>query len=69
METCCHSNSSERLSANPDVKNSQEVNNNNNNNRRPNLVIVNKKREHAASELCPQGEPQSENLKKIRKER
>ena len=32
METCCHSNSSERSSANADVKNSQGVNNNNNNN-------------------------------------
>ena len=31
-ETCCHSNSSERPSANTDVKNSQWVNNNNNNN-------------------------------------
>ena len=31
-ETCCHSNSSERSSANTDVKNSQRVNNNNNNN-------------------------------------
>ena len=31
-ETCCHSNSSERPSANADVKNSKGVNNNNNNN-------------------------------------
>ena len=31
-ETCCHSNSSERPSADTDVKNSQRVNNNNNNN-------------------------------------
>ena len=30
-ETCCHSNYSERSSANTDVKNSQRVNNNNNN--------------------------------------
>ena len=28
LETCCHSNSSERLSANADVKNSKGVNNN-----------------------------------------
>ena len=32
LETCCHSNSSEKLSANTDVKNSKGVNNNNNNN-------------------------------------
>ena len=32
METCCHSHSSERPSANAYVKNSQVVNNNNNNN-------------------------------------
>ena len=31
-ETCCHSNSSEKPSANTDVKNSKRVNNNNNNN-------------------------------------
>ena len=31
-ETCCHSNSSERPSANTDEKNSEGVNNNNNNN-------------------------------------
>ena len=31
-ETCCHSNSSEKPSANTDVKNSKGVNNNNNNN-------------------------------------
>ena len=31
-ETCCHSNSSERSSFNPDEQNSQGVNNNNNNN-------------------------------------
>ena len=30
-ETCCHSNSSEKLSVNTDVKSSKEVNNNNNN--------------------------------------
>ena len=30
LETCCHSNSSERPSAKTDVKNSQGVNNNNN---------------------------------------
>ena len=30
LETCCHSNSSEKLSANTDVKNSRGVNNNNN---------------------------------------
>ena len=30
-ETCCHSNSSEKPSANTDVKNSKGVNNNNNN--------------------------------------
>ena len=30
-ETCCHSNSSEKPSANTDVKNSKEVNNNNHN--------------------------------------
>ena len=29
METCCHSNSSEKPSAKTDVKNFQEVNNNN----------------------------------------
>ena len=28
LETCCHSNSSEKLSANTDVKNSKRVNNN-----------------------------------------
>ena len=32
-KTCCHSNSSEKPSANANVKNSQEVNNNNNNNK------------------------------------
>ena len=31
-ETCCHSNSNEKPSANTDVKNSRGVNNNNNNN-------------------------------------
>ena len=31
-ETCCYSNSSEKPSANTDVKNSKGVNNNNNNN-------------------------------------
>ena len=31
LETCCHSNFSERPSANADVKNSQRVNENNNN--------------------------------------
>ena len=31
LETCCHSNSSERPSANAGVKNSQGVNNDNNN--------------------------------------
>ena len=31
LETCCHSNSSEKPSANTDVKNSKGVNNNNNN--------------------------------------
>ena len=31
-ETCCHSNSSEKPSANTDVKNSKGVNSNNNNN-------------------------------------
>ena len=30
LETCCHSNSSEKPSANTDVKNSKRVNNNNN---------------------------------------
>ena len=30
LETCCHSNSSEKPSANTDVKNSKGVNNNNN---------------------------------------
>ena len=33
METCFHSNSSERLIANADEKNSKRVNNNNNNNK------------------------------------
>ena len=36
-ETCCHSNSNERPSANTDVKNSKGVNNNNNNN---NKVVI-----------------------------
>ena len=33
QETCCHSNSSERPSANADEKNSNNNNNNNNNNK------------------------------------
>ena len=39
-ETCCHSNSSEKPSANADVKNSQEINNDNNNNNN-NAVVLN----------------------------
>ena len=34
-ETCCHSNSNEKPSANTDVKNSRGVNNNDNNNKGP----------------------------------
>ena len=38
-ETCCHSNSSEKPSANTDVKNSRGVNNNNNNNNNKEPII------------------------------
>ena len=40
-ETCCHSNSSEKPSANANVKNSKRVNNNNNNNKSTSTLLEN----------------------------
>ena len=39
-ETCCLSNSSERPSANTDVKNSKDVNNDNDNNNNNNILTI-----------------------------
>ena len=51
-ETCCHSNSSEKPSANTDVKNSKGVNNNNDNNNNNNVDRLNVSRKEGGRGLA-----------------